>query len=641
MNYLLAENLTKVYGVKVLFEHLDFSINKGQKIALIARNGTGKSSLIRILTGLDSSDMGGTVRLQPGVKLGYIEQDPQLNDNDTVLSSVLNSDNPIIAIVQHYENTLLQHEVNPSEQTQKELEQAIEQMQLHNAWDYDAKIKQILTRFKITKLNQPIRELSGGEKKRVAMASVLILEPDFLIMDEPTNHLDLEMIEWLEEYLRQSGFTLLLVTHDRYFLNNVANEIIELEDGTIQRYRGNYEYYLEKKAELQANLKTETEKAQKLMKKELDWIRTQPKARTTKSKARIDAFDHIEEKAQKKIKEDTVSFDGINASRIGNRSIEMYHIYKKYGNNIILDDFTYVFKRRDRVGIVGKNGAGKTTFLNILAGLEKIDAGKMLVGQTLVIGYYTQEGLQIKEDKHIIEVVRDVAEVLPLKGGKYYTAAQLLDHFMLPYHMHQNYVSTLSGGELRRLYLLTILMKNPNFLILDEPTNDLDLLTLNLLEDFLLQFEGCLVIVSHDRYFMDKLVDHVFVFEGEGKTRDYPGNYSRYREAKEEEEMIAREKLKLEKEKQAAEKKELPDADNSATQAPKVKTKLSFKEQREFDLLGKEIEQLEAEKETLNQQMNNAQGSHEELMQWATRLGEIMQLLDTKTDRWLELSEFA
>ncbi len=375
MNYLLAENITKVYGIKVLFEQIDFSINKGQKIALIARNGAGKSSLMRILVGLDSSDMGGMVRLQKGVKLGYIEQEPQLNPKDTVLSSVFNSDNPVIAVIQRYELALLRHEQNPTDQTQKDLETCIEAMQLNDAWDYETKIKQILTKFKITKLNQSIGEMSGGEKKRVAMASVLIQEPDLVIMDEPTNHLDLEMIEWLEEYLRQSNLTLLLVTHDRYFLNRVTNEIVELEGGKLQRFRGNYEYYLEKKSELQANLKVETEKAQKLMRKELEWMRAQPKARTTKAKSRIDAFDHIEEKASKKLKEDELAFDGMNASRIGNRTIELYHIDKRFGENVILSDFTYLFKRRDRAGIVGKNGAGKTTFLNILAGLEKPDAG--------------------------------------------------------------------------------------------------------------------------------------------------------------------------------------------------------------------------------------------------------------------------
>lgn len=639
MNYLLAEHITKVYGVKTLFENIDFSINKGQKIALIARNGAGKSSLIRILVGLDSSDIGGTVRLHKDVKLGYIEQEPQLNMQDTVIGAVLNADNPVIETIKRYELALSQQAMNPTEQNQRMLEQCIEEMQLRDAWDYETKIKQILSRFKITRLNQPIAELSGGEKKRVAMASVLIQEPDLLIMDEPTNHLDLEMIEWLEEYLRQSNLTLMLVTHDRYFLNRVTNEIVELEGGKLQRYRGNYEYYLEKKAELQANLKVETEKAQKLMRKELDWIRTQPKARTTKAKSRIDAFDQIEQKASQNIKEDELSFDGINAARIGNRTIEMYHINKRFGDRVILDDFTYLFKRRDRVGVVGKNGAGKTTFLNMLAGLEKPDAGKLLIGQTLVMGYYTQEGLQLKEDMRVIDVVREVAEILPLKKGKYYTAAQLLDHFMMPYSMHQNYASTLSGGERRRLYLLTILMKNPNFLILDEPTNDLDLLTLNLLEDFLLSFEGCLVIVSHDRYFMDKLVEHVFVFDGDGKVRDYPGNYSRYREAKEEEELAEREKQRLLKEQQPAntttKTNKLPDA------TPKPKTRLSFKEQREFEMLEKELEQLEQEKNTLSLRLNETGHPHDQLLQWSNRLGEIIQLIETKTDRWLELSEFA
>ena len=547
MNYLQAENLTKIYGDKVLFENISLSINKGQKVALIAQNGIGKTSLLRILVGLDASDGEGKVRIHRDVKVGYLSQDPQFDPSYTVLEAIFYSDNPVLTAIREYEAILEKQEQNPTDANSEALQKAINQMQNLDAWDYEAKIKEILFRFKVSKLNQSVTELSGGERKRVAMARVLIENPDLLIMDEPTNHLDMEMIEWLEKFLSQQNMTILLVTHDRYFLDRVTNEIIELERGSVQIFRGNYEYYLEKKAELDFNLSQEVDKAKKLMKRELQWLRTQPKARTTKSKARIQAFDPIEAKAKTNLEQEQLGFDGIKMARIGKKTVEIQDIDKAYGDHVILKNFSYTFARRDRVGIVGKNGAGKSTLLNILTGKEKPDAGKIVIGKTVVFGYYTQMGLNLKVDKKVIDVVRAIAEYLPMEKGRSLTAEQLLTHFQFPHSKHENYVSTLSGGEQRRLYLLTVLMRNPNFLILDEPTNDLDILTLNVLEDFLKFFQGCLVVVSHDRYFMDKLVDHLFVFEGNGKIRDFPGNYTQYRFAKEEEEKVLRAAKKAQK----------------------------------------------------------------------------------------------
>ena len=634
MNYIKAEGISKRYGVKLLFENIDISINKGQKVALVARNGTGKSSLLKILVDLDSPDSG-TTYLRKDIKVGYLAQNPEFNDSDSVLEAIFYSDNPTLNLIRNYEAALEQQELYPSERNRQNLAKIMEEMSARNAWDYEAKVKQILSQFNIHRFDQKVGLMSGGEQKRVALASVLVQEPDLLVMDEPTNHLDLEMVEWLENYLNRQNFTLLLVTHDRYFLNRVTTEIIELEKGHTHIYRGYYEYFLEKKVERELVFKQEVTKARKLMQKELVWIRAQPKARTTKAKSRVDAFEGIKSKANQKIKIDEVSFDDIQMARVGKKTIDVKDIDKAYGGLQILKNFSYTFNRRDRAGIVGKNGVGKSTLLNLLVGTEKPDAGKITVGKTVVFGYYHQEGIQLKDDKKVIDVIRDVAEVLPLAKGKSISAAQLLDHFQFPYHMHHNYVSTLSGGEKRRLYLLTVLMENPNFLILDEPTNDLDLLTLNVLEDFLLKFEGCLLIVSHDRYFMDKLVDHVFVFEGNGKVRDFPGNYSRYREAKNKE--IAQER----EEKKVVKSQQDPTPVTSYKTKDKAKTKLSYKEKLEFEQLETDIEKLEDEKADLNDKLNSGAGDHEELRQWAERLGTIMQELDTKSDRWLELSEFA
>lgn len=631
MNYLLAEGLSKSYGDKILFQDVDLSINKGQKVALIAKNGTGKSTLLKILVGKEGTDKG-WVRVHKDITLGYLDQEPDLDENLTILEAVFNSDNPVLKTIEQYEWLIEQQEINPSLEKEQQLTAIMEKMQTLDAWDYEVKVKQILSKFKVNALNRKVGLLSGGERKRVAMASVLIRKPDLLILDEPTNHIDLEMVEWLEEYLSKQNMSLLLVTHDRYFLNRVTNEIIELENGITLSYKGNYEYFLEQKALRKMQLKVEVDKAQKLMKKELDWIRAQPKARTTKSKSRIDAFDKIQERAYQKVKEDEVHFSQIKMPRIGGKTLELWHIDKKYEQQQILKDFTYTFKRRERVGIVGPNGSGKTTLLRMIMNEAKPDNGKIVVGKTIVFGYYTQDGISLLKDKQLIDVVRDIAEILPLEKGKYLSAAQLLAHFQFPYSMHTQYVSTLSGGEKRRLYLLTVLMQNPNFLILDEPTNDLDLLTLNLLEDFLLQFKGCLVIVSHDRYFMDKLVNHLFVFEGEGRIKDFPGNYTQYREAKLEAERIER----AEKKAQAAKEPKQQRVKNK----PKEKVKLSYNEQREFKQLEKDIEALETEKANLEEQLNTPNAPHEELMQWSQRIGEIMELLDEKEMRWLELSEF-
>lgn len=636
MNYLTAENLSKRYGDKILFQNFDISINKGQKIGLIARNGTGKSTLLHILAGQDSSDLGGMVRIHRDVRVGFLPQSPQFNPNETVLEAVVNTDNPILDVLRRYEAALLKQETGGnSPENQKNLDKAMEQVQALNAWDFEARIKEMLSRLGIKNLNQTMGNMSGGEQKRVALAAVLLKNPDLLIMDEPTNHLDLSMIEWLEEYLAKPSLTLFIVTHDRYFLDRITDEIIEIERGQAFRYKGNYSYYLEKKTELNTVFKAEQEKAQKLMKKELEWIRTQPQARGTKAKSRVDNFEKISEKARQKIYESDVDFELVKSEKIGGRAVELHYISKAYGQHVLLDNFHYFFSRNDRVGIVGGNGAGKTTFLNIITEKEKPDTGKVIVGQTVRFGYYTQAGLRLIADKKIIDIVRDVAEVLPLEKGKYLSAAQLLNHFQFPYSKHENYFSTLSGGEQRRLYLLTILMTNPNFLILDEPTNDLDLLTLNLLEEFLIHFKGCLLIVSHDRYFMDKLVDHVFVFEGKGKMRDFPGNYSQYRIARDAE-------IEAEREQQRLLNESKPQASSgSGRNAEREKSKLTFNEQREFAALEKEIPLLEKEKADLEVHLANPATTHSDLVKFSQRIGQLIEQIEQKTNRWLELSEWA
>ncbi|MBK6611527.1 MAG: ABC-F family ATP-binding cassette domain-containing protein [Sphingobacteriales bacterium] len=653
MQYLKAERLTKIYGEKVLFNEVDLLLNKGQKMAIVAKNGSGKSSLMQILVGLDSSDQLGTVWISREAHLGYLPQAPNFNEELTVLEALFAGDDPTLLLIQAYEKLLLLNELYPDDnQNQVSLNRVMEQLTAQNAWDYEIRIKQILTKFNITNTNQPIRELSGGERKRLAIAALLVREPDLLILDEPTNHLDLDMIEWLENYLQNPNITVLLVTHDRYFLDRVCTEIAELDAGQIRMYRGNYSHYLEKKTELTEIFKTETEKAKQRYKQELAWMRTQPKARGTKAKARVDAFDDIETKARRRLDDAQLNLTGLQMQRLGSKIVEMYHIDKAFDDKILLRDFSYAFAQGDRVGLVGRNGVGKSTLVNLITGTEKPDIGKIVWGKTVVFGHYTQDGIKFTADKKIIDIVTDVAEFLPLAKGKHLTAAQLLDHFQFPYSQHHNYISTLSGGELRRLYLLTILMQNPNFLILDEPTNDLDLQTLHALEDYLQQYEGCLLIVSHDRFFMDKLIEHVFSFEGQGKIRDYPGNYTQYREQRTEEEQ----QLKLQQQQQTitntaatvssgknasgnnTTRQQQSSSELNTTAKPKLK--LSFKEQREFELLETEIQNLETEKSNLEAQLSSGKGSHTELTKWATRINELIALIDEKSMRWLELSEY-
>jgi ATP-binding cassette subfamily F protein uup len=619
MNYLLTENLSKSYGIKVLFENISFSIDKGQKIALVAKNGTGKSSLLQILVGKDTPDRG-TVYLRKEITTSLLEQEPDLNENATVLEAVFHAETPVMKATRMYEYAI-EHPENEAL-----MQEAYEAMEQTGAWDFEAKVKTILSQLQIHQFDQKIKTLSGGQKKRVALAKVLIEEPDFLIMDEPTNHLDLEMIEWLEDYLDRANMTLLMVTHDRYFLENVCNVILELDKGILYRHKGNYTYYLEKKAAREENEKSNLQKTRNLFGKELEWIRKQPRARGTKAKSRVEAFSVLKEKASKKLDDDKMTIT-IDMQRVGGKIMELHNLKKSFGDKKIIYDFSYKFKDKERVGIVGRNGMGKTTFLHILTGLAQPDGGKVVKGDTIKIGYYTQDGMKLKDDKRVVEVLKDIAEFIPLKGGKTLSASQLLETFLFDGETQHTFVSKLSGGEKRRLYLLTILISNPNFLILDEPTNDLDILTLQVLEDFLDDFPGCVLIVSHDRYFMDRLTQHLFVFEGEGIIKDFNGTYSEYR---------AIEDLKKE-EKYTPKKKEEKLVAPVATTIEKKKP--SYKEQREFELLEKEMPELEKEKIRLTDLLSSGALDTNEFQKVANDLGKVVEQLETKELRWLELSE--
>ncbi|OJJ23970.1 ABC transporter [marine bacterium AO1-C] len=627
MNYLSVENLSKSFGERVLFEDISFGISKGQKVALVAKNGTGKTSLLKILTHKDQADSG-AFAYQKDVRVGFLDQDPDFGTAPTIIDAVLNSPSPVIQAIKLYEEAL--QDPNNADK----MEQALQQMDAHKAWDYELKIKQILSKLRVGDLEKGIDTLSGGQKKRVALAKVLIDEPDFLILDEPTNHLDLDMIEWLENYLSGSQLTLFMVTHDRYFLDRICNEIIEIDQKTLFRYKGNYQYYLEKRAERAQQAAAEVEKAQNLMRKELDWVRRQPKARGTKAKYRLDAFEELKKKANKRVGEKEANL-GVKMSRMGKKILEIEHLHKSYGDLKMVQDFNYVFQRRERIGIVGRNGVGKSTFLNLLTEQIQPDSGTITKGETIVYGYYTQDGIKLPEDKRVIEVVQEIAEEIDLGKGQKLSPAQLLERFLFDRDKQYNYVSTLSGGERRRLYLLTILVQNPNFLILDEPTNDLDLLTLNVLEEFLLEFAGCLIVVTHDRYFMDKLVDHLFVFEGEGIIQDFNGKYQEYREYKHLQELAEEKEKKAGKqEKYQQEKAEKRTSDTTQ------KRKLTFKEQKEYENLEGEIEQLEEEKEQLTEQLNGGTLDHKELQEVSEKLGKVMDAIDSKTERWLELAEY-
>ena len=617
MNYLSVQDLGKSYGVQTLFKGLNFGVDQGQKVALVARNGTGKTTILRALAGLEPPDTGEIV-FRKGIQVAFLKQESDFGDAKTVFEAIYESENPILLAIRAYEAALL----NPDDTNI--FQKVFDQMDRMEAWDYEVKVKTILSKLKLDDLQQEVSILSGGQRKRLSLAKILIDQPDFLILDEPTNHLDLEMIEWLQEYLSKEEITLFIVTHDRYFLDAICNEILELEEGNLFRYKGNYTYYLEKKEERQAIFQTNIDKAKNLYSKELEWMRRQPKARGTKSKARIESFYDVEKFAKKKIKNDKIQLE-VQMTRLGSKILELHKVSKAYGDLKILDQFTYTFKKRDRVGIVGKNGVGKTTVLNMLTGTESIDAGKIVVGDTVEIGYYTQKGMKMDEGKRVIEIVRDIAEYIPLVGGRKMTAAQLLERFLFSKDAQWKHVSVLSGGEKKRLYLLTILMKNPNFLILDEPTNDLDLITLKVLEEFLEEFEGCIITVSHDRYFMDRLVDHLFIFEGEGQVRDFPGNYTDYR-------VNISNDAKLKKTKS---KDKVIVKNNVAEQ----KRKLTYKEKKEYDTIESVIDALEQEKTIIGAQFNDPDLNPEKMKELGKRIKKIDDEIAEKTDRWMELAE--
>ncbi|MEO5590944.1 MAG: ABC-F family ATP-binding cassette domain-containing protein [Chitinophagaceae bacterium] len=631
MHYVSVEGLSKSYGIKPLFNNISFHIEEGDKIALVAKNGSGKSTLLKIISGEETAE-NGKVWVHKDVTIALFEQDPQFLDHKSILDNIFHHNHPVI-------NAIKEYEAASDAEDADRIGEAIVLLDELNAWDFDTKVKQILGKLKIHHLNQLAGTLSGGQRKRVALAKTLIdigfeHKHVLLIMDEPTNHLDVEMVEWLEHYLNQEKVTLLMVTHDRYFLDSVCNEILEIDGDSLYVYKGDYENFMEKKAARIESESASIDKAKNLFRKELEWMRKQPKARTTKSKSRQDNFYVVEAKAKQKIEDERVQLQ-VKMTRLGGKVAELKKVYKSYGNKVILRGFDYTFKKGDRIGVVGKNGAGKSTFLNILQGLEPADSGKINIGDTVVFGNYAQQGLEIKEDKRVIEFVKDIAEHFPLADGSSLSAAQFLQLFLFTPDQQYTYVSRLSGGEKRRLHLLSILFRNPNFLILDEPTNDLDLQTLGVLENFLSDYQGCILIVSHDRYFMDRLVDHLFVFQGDGDIRDFPGNYSQYRLALKDSEKLTDAGTQM------SENKEEKILNPSPLTPAGEKKKLSFKEKRAFELLEKEIADLTIEKQNITEKLNGGNAPFEELQKLSTRIGQVTQLLDEKELKWLELSEFA
>jgi len=617
---LQIDTLTKSFGDLLLFRDISFGIAEGDKIGLIARNGSGKTTLLNIIAGKESCD-DGRVAFRNDIRFAYLEQSPQFDPELTVLGACFSADNETVKLIARYEEKI-------SSTDQAGLDELLLQMDLLKAWDYEQRIKQILSQLNITDFHRKMGELSGGQVKRIALANVLISEPELVIMDEPTNHLDLEMTEWLEEHLHRNRMSLLMVTHDRYFLDRICTQILEIDEKQLFTYKGNFSYYLEKRDERVTIQNTEVDRARNLMRKELDWMRRQPQARGTKAKSRIDAFYSLEERAQQRREEGNIRL-AARGAYIGKKIFEAKHVSKRFGDVIITEDFNYIFTRYEKMGIVGNNATGKSTFVKMLLEEVEPDSGSFEIGETVNFGYYSQEGLQFNEQMKVIDVVQNIAEVIDLGNGNKLTASQFLQHFLFAPEKQHNYVYKLSGGEKRRLYLCTVLITNPNFLVLDEPTNDLDIITLNILEEYLAGFKGCLIVVSHDRYFMDKVVDHLLVFHGNARIQDFPGNYTQFREWKTLEQKKQAEELKTTKQ----------ESDQRRNRAPEEKKKLSFKEKREFEALEAEIELLEAEKTEITEVLSSGNLPSGKLMKKSSRLSEIMNLIDEKTMRWLELSE--
>ena len=627
MIHLQIEGLTKSFGDRVLFSDISFGLSEGERVGLIAKNGTGKTTLLNIIAGDESYDAG-TIIFRNDLRVGYLRQLPVFDPETTVLQACLSADSEVAQTVREYELALLHNDTS-------RLELLITRMEQFKAWDYEQRVKQILSRLKINDFEQPMGQLSGGQQKRVALANVLIAEPDLLILDEPTNHLDLDMTEWLEEYLAHSRVSLLMVTHDRYFLDRVCNRIVELDAHALYSYKGNYSYYIEKRQERIEAHNAEVDRANNLLRTELDWIRRQPQARGSKAKYRIDAFHELEEKARRAKVEENITL-AVKSSYIGSKIFEIKHLCKSFGDKKILDDFSYTFARYEKVGIVGNNGTGKSTFIKMLIGLLPPDSGTIDRGETVRFGYYSQEGIQFDNQKKVIDAVRDIAEEISTGDGKKLSASQFLQHFLFTPETQYNYIYKLSGGEKRRLYLCTVLMSNPNFLVLDEPTNDLDIVTLNLLEDYLTHFKGCVIVVSHDRYFMDKVVDHVWAFEGDGRIKDFPGSYTDYRRWKSERESEEKRALSA---KSADKPTQKPEKTSDTAQASQ-RRRLTFKEKKEFEALDEAIPRLEAEKAALEADLSSGTLSAAQLQEKSLALSRLMEELDEKSMRWLELGEW-
>jgi ATP-binding cassette subfamily F protein uup len=622
ISYLQAENIGRRIGDHLLFENISLNVNKDDKVALIAVNGAGKSSMLEILAGKERPD-GGLLSVKRGLRIAYLQQSPHLNEGNRVIDELFSTDSDLVKTIREYEECLISG-------TPEMLHVLIQRMDDHKAWDYEVAVKQILFKLKLTDLNAIVGTLSGGQKKRVALAKVLVEDSDLLILDEPTNHLDLDMIEWLEEYLMKSKKTLLMVTHDRYFLDRVCNVILELSDNELYRYDGNYEYFLEKKQSRESSARINTEKAKNLLKTELEWMRRMPKARRHKAKSRVESFYDIKDRAANRTEEKSININ-VNISRMGKKILEMRNISKSFGDKKVISDFTYLFNRFEKAGLIGRNGTGKTTLLNIITGLIEPDKGTIERGETVVFGYYRQEGMDFDDDMTVIDAVKNIAERVTISDGSVLSITQFMNYFLFPPEKQYTLIRKLSGGEKRRLYLLTVLMKNPNFLILDEPTNDLDILTLNVLEEYLAGFKGCVIVVSHDRYFMDKVVDHIFEYKGEGVIKDFPGNYTQLRDKQ-----IDIEKLAASV-KQARTQESFVKEDSVIKKGKKAG--LTFKEKKEFEALSEEIGNLESEKKLLESEMSLGKFSPEELYVKSLRHGEIMKILDEKEFRWLELSE--